>query len=274
MARFILKQPIRFNDGTGFTINNGNENITLTDNKNVTFNIGQDVSTDANVEFNQVTSPTINIDDSTTTITSQLISGVTTIDSNFQVTNNLNINQNLDVQGSFTAKEFITELNERTIIFKSGSTAFGDTIDDTHGVTGSLQTSGSLILNDYTLDEIANTINDTDSTAIVTENALKSYVEDQVDAAQGYIRKSFAHTGSFVSATTQSFTAVTASAPTSFTATSKEDFMFFNNGAFMETDALNIKQSGNQLFLFINSDSIGYDLTAEDEIVAFGKFNS
>jgi hypothetical protein len=274
MARFILKQPIRFNDGTGFTINNGNESITLTDNINVTFNIGQDVSTDANVEFNQVTSPTINIDDSTTTITSQLISGVTTIDSDFQVTNNLNINQNLDVQGSFTAEEFITELNERTIIFKSGSTAFGDTIDDTHGVTGSLQTSGSLILNDYTFDEIANTINDTDSTAIVTENALKSYVEDQVDDAQGYIRKSFAHTGSFVSATTQSFTAVTASAPTSFTATSKEDFMFFNNGAFMETDALNIKQSDNQLFLFINSDSIGYDLTAEDEIVAFGKFNS
>ena len=93
MARFVLKQPIRFNDGTGFTIDNGNANITLTENTNVTFNIGQDVSTDANVEFNQVTSPTINIDDSTTTITSQLISGVTTIDSDFQVTNNFIINE-------------------------------------------------------------------------------------------------------------------------------------------------------------------------------------
>tara|TARA_Y100001937_G_C7094120_1_gene319272 strand:+ start:598 stop:1422 length:825 start_codon:yes stop_codon:yes gene_type:complete len=274
MARFVLKQPIRFNDGTGFTIDNGNANITLTENTNVTFNIGQDVSTDANVEFNQVTSPTINIDDSTTTITSQLISGVTTIDSDFQVTNNFIINQNLNVQGTLTAEEFITELDERTTIFKSGSTAFGDTIDDTHGVTGSLATSGSLILNDYTFDEITNTINDSDSTAIVTENALKNYVTAQASDVQDYLRKSFAHTGSFVSATTQSFTAVTASAPTDLNATSKEDFMFFNNGAFMETDALNIKQSGNQLFLFVDSDSIGYDLSAEDEIVAFGKFNS
>ena len=274
MARFVLKQPIRFNDGTGFTIDNGNANITLTENTNVTFNIGQDVSTDANVEFNQVTSPTINIDDSTTTITSQLISGVTTIDSDFQVTNNFIINQNLNVQGTLTAEEFITELDERTTIFKSGSTAFGDTIDDTHGVTGSLQTSGSLILNDYTFGEITNTINDSDSTAIVTENALKNYVTAQASDVQDYLRKSFAHTGSFVSATTQSFTAVTASAPTDLNATSKEDFMFFNNGAFMETDALNIKQSGNQLFLFVDSDSIGYDLSAEDEIVAFGKFNS
>jgi hypothetical protein len=67
---------------------------------------------------------------------------------------------------------------------------------------------------------------------------------------------------------------VTASAPTGFTATSKEDFMFFNNGAFMETDALNIQQSGSKLFLLVNNNSIGYDLSDSDEIVAFGKFNA
>ena len=39
MARFILKQPIRFNDGLGFSITNGNEDIVLRDNVTVTFNI-------------------------------------------------------------------------------------------------------------------------------------------------------------------------------------------------------------------------------------------
>ena len=52
------------------------------------------------------------------------------------------------------------------------------------------------------------------------------------------------------------------------------DFMFFNNGAFMETDALNIQQSGSKLFLLVNNNSIGYDLSDSDEIVAFGKFNA
>ena len=50
--------------------------------------------------------------------------------------------------------------------------------------------------------------------------------------------------------------------------------MFFNNGAFMETDALNIQQSGSKLFLLVNNNSIGYDLSDSDEIVAFGKFNA
>ena len=89
-----------------------------------------------------------------------------------------------------------------------------------------------------------------------------------------YLRKSFVHTGSFVSTATQSFTAVTASAPTGMSSTSKEDFIFFMNGAFMETDALNIQQSGSQFLLLINNDSIGYDVVNTDEVLAFGKFNS
>ena len=35
MARFILRQPIRFVEGTGFTIDNGNEDIVLRDNTTV-----------------------------------------------------------------------------------------------------------------------------------------------------------------------------------------------------------------------------------------------
>ena len=37
---------------------------------------------------------------------------------------------------------------------------------------------------------------------------------------------------------------------------------------------LTIQQSGSKMFLLVNNESIGYDLTNSDEIVAFGKFNS
>ena len=109
---------------------------------------------------------------------------------------------------------------------------------------------------------------------MITENALKTYLTTETEDFQNYLRKSFAHTGSFVNSATSSFTAVTASAPSGIATTTVEDFMFFNNGAFMETDALTIQQSGSKMFLLVNNDAIGYDLTNSDEIVAFGKFNS
>tara|TARA_X000001382_G_scaffold129178_1_gene120539 strand:+ start:2874 stop:3698 length:825 start_codon:yes stop_codon:yes gene_type:complete len=274
MARFILKQPIRFNDGVGFSITNGNEDIILRDNVTVTFNIGQDVSTDSDVSFDEVTIPLININDSTLRIADQSISGSLSVTGDLTISSNLVGLQSASVNGILTAGDFKTELSESITIFESGSTAFGDTLDDIHNLTGSLNTSGSIVLNGLSFNEISNTIVDGAATAIVTENALKNYVTEQTDDFQIYLRKSFAHTGSFVSATTQSFTAVTASSPTDLSATSVEDFMFFNNGAFMETDALSIKQSGNSMFLFVNTDSIGYDIDNDDEIVAFGKFNS
>ena len=68
---------------------------------------------------------------------------------------------------------------------------------------------------------------------------------------QTYQRKSFAHTGSFISVSTASFTAATASAPTGFTATSEDDFMFFVNGAIAEHDALT--STTNWFIIFIKS---------------------
>ena len=47
-----------------------------------------------------------------------------------------------------TAQEFKTSLSQVSITFTSGSTIFGDTSDDTHLVTGSMNISGSLTLND------------------------------------------------------------------------------------------------------------------------------
>ena len=55
-----------------------------------------------------------------------------------------NIGGNLTVAGIVTAEEFHTEFVSASIIYRSGSTKFGDTDDDTHSFTGSLEVSGSI----------------------------------------------------------------------------------------------------------------------------------
>ena len=77
-----------------------------------------------------------------------------------------------------------------------------------------------------------------------------------------------------LSNSTASFNAVTASAPTGLTATSEDDFIFFLNGQYMEHDALQIEQSGSTFLLKVDTDSIGYFLETDDEIIAQGKFNA
>ena len=86
--------------------------------------------------------------------------------------------------------------------------------------------------------------------------------------------KSFVKKSNSITAQTASFTATTASAPTGFTATNENDFVFFINGQYMEHDALEIQQVGATFRLKVDTDSIGYDLESDDEIIAQGKFNS
>jgi len=51
---------------------------------------------------------------------------------------------NLDVDGTITANEFHTTYTSASIIYASGSTQFGDTLDDIHNFTGSVNITGSL----------------------------------------------------------------------------------------------------------------------------------
>lgn len=51
---------------------------------------------------------------------------------------------NLTVTNRITAQEFHTEYVSASIIYESGSTKFGDTLDDVHSFTGSLRVSGSI----------------------------------------------------------------------------------------------------------------------------------
>lgn len=52
--------------------------------------------------------------------------------------------QNVRVEGTFTAQQINTEFVSSSIIYESGSTKFGDSLDDTHNFTGSLQVTGSV----------------------------------------------------------------------------------------------------------------------------------
>ena len=275
MAKFVLKSPIKFVQGTGFTITPNDTNINLTSPVQVVFNIGQEIEKSSNVTFSTISSSQEVVDNNLSIINNQ-IDNLSTISANTSVRDDFSTTENLTVKGGLIAEKFESEFTESITIFDSGSTKFGDDVNDKHRVTGSLSTSGSLLLNNYTIGEISNdeTLGDNSATALVTERAIKTKLSATIEDVGNYLRKSFAHTGSFVDSSTQIFTAVTASAPTGVTATSKDDFMFFSNGVFLETDALTIQQSGSSFLLTMNNNSIGYDFQSTDEIVAFGKFNS
>ena len=158
------------------------------------------------------------------------------------------VNTDWVVKGDIFAENYIvsSSIVSMSVMQSSGSTIFGDTIDDTHQFTGSVNISGSLSVDGVTTG-------DTNS----------------------YLRKQFVKKANSISApSTASFTAVTASAPTGLTATNEQDFVFFINGQYMEHDALTIQQAGSTFHLIVNTTSIGYDLEDDDEIIAQGKFNS
>ena len=177
--------------------------------------------------------------------------------------------------------ELNAELVSSSVIYDSGSTKFGDGISDTHSMTGSLLISGSLNVNSYNVNEISNdtSLTDSSTTTLVTENAVKSYVDAQITSgastADAYLRKQFVKKNTtLIGTSTASFSAVTASAPAGISATTENDFMFFLNGQYMEHDALTIQQANGAFYLKVDTDSIGYVLESDDEIIAWGKFNA
>lgn len=274
MPNFRLNQPITFKEGTGFTIDQNGIELYVTDHTGVVFSIGQAVGSGSNVQFNEVTSSKIIIDNGSLILSSDTISGSFTQTGDISVSDNLVISKDLTIEGILTAEKIETEVSQSATLFESGSTLFGDDIDDEQYMTGSMSLTSSFTIG-HKVTEISNdtSLTDGSSTAILTENAVKGFYEPFQDNAT-YMRKSFAHTGSFVGSSTASFTAATASAPSGLTSTSKEDFMFFLNGTIMENNSITIEQDDTSLLLKVNNDTIGYSLENTDEIVAFGKFNT
>jgi len=276
VADISFKEPIVFQASTGVTVNLSGTELFGKQARSVDISIGQAVAKTSDVVFNQLTTSPVIIDNGNLRLNSNTITGSFTQTGNLIVSSNFTNNGNLTVDGTLTVEKIESALTQSVTLFESGSTVFGDTLDDNHYITGSMLTTGSLTLNAYKITEISDdtTLADSSTTATVTENAIETYATLNTKTINTYQRKSFAHTGSFVSVSTASFSALSASAPSGYTGTTVNDFMFFLNGAIMENDSLNIEQSGSTFLLKVNNSTLGYNLEVADEIVSFGKFNS
>ena len=270
-----VTNPLIFNAGTGVTLSNDGEHYDGTLQLTQTVVIGQSVGVTDDVTFSQVSASSLVI--GTNTYNSNGISGSLNVTGSVVVTGSLTVEGDATVSGTLTVQEFHTEFVSSSILFESGSTVFGNSSDDTHQFSGSIKTSGSISLNNYSVDEVSNdtTLAGSSAVALVTENAVKTYVDNQTDTQQAYLRKQFVKKSSSITIPgTASFSAVTASAPSDLTATTENDFVFFINGQYMEHDAIQIQQSSTTFLLIVDNDSIGYDMEADDEVLAVGKFNS
>ena len=272
-----LKQPLTITGGTGVTASNSGVAFDGTQQIIQQISIGQDIAVTDNVQFNSITASSWKLGDDISIYDNGQVLGSVTHTGTTSISSTLSINGNAIVTGKITAEEIIAELTSSGTIFKSGSTQFGDTIDDTHYITGSLYDSGSFVLNGNSNNEISNDglLGDNSQTAIVTERAVKTYADTNIGTTivEPYLRKNFNKSASSISNNTASFSAATASAPEGITATNENDFLFFNNGQIMEHDALTIQQSGSTFMVIVNPSGIGYNLESDDEIKAWGRFN-
>jgi hypothetical protein len=274
-----VSKKLTLTQGTGVTLSNSGVGFDGSTALTQTISIGQPVAVTDSVIFNQVTaSNALQIGTSSTRYSSTGISGSIDVTGSLATTGNFTVQGNTTINGTLTANEFHTTFTSASIIFESGSTKFGDTLDDIHQFTGSADITGSFKLNGYQITEISNdtSLTDGSATAIPTENAVKSYITGTVTDAQTYLRKQFVKISSAISnESTASFNSVaTASAPTGYTATSENDFIFFINGQYMEHDAIEIQQVSSNFLLKVNTSDIGYTLESDDEILGIGKFNS
>ena len=284
--KFQYKKPLVVKLGTGVSGNRNGTDLTTREffglnDQNVTLLIGQEVATASNVQFNNITSLTgIKLGDDSLFLGDGFISSSNSVvahTGSIVVTSNVTATS-MTTNGQVSYDKLEVSVTGSTTIFDSGSSRFGDTLDDTHNLSGSSNITGSFGLNAASINEISNdtALADGSSTAIATENAIKQYfIDTGIVDKNTYNRKSFVHTGSFTSANTSSFTAVTASAPTGLSGTTEQDFMFFINGMLIENDALTIVQkTSTNLELRLDTSGLGYELESDDEVVGFGKFNS
>jgi len=284
--KFKYKNPLTLELGIGVSGSINGETIRTREiqgleDENVTLSIGQAVETTSNTTFNAVTSSnTIKIGDDSLFLGDGFISSSNSVvahTGSIVVTGNVVV-PTMTTNGQLDYGSFEVSVTGSTTLFDSGSSRFGDTLDDTHQQSGSVSITGSFGLNNYSTNEISNdsTLTDSSATALATESGSYGYVQHlNIPNRLAYLRKSFVHTGSFTSTATSSFTAVTASAPTELSGTTEEDFMFFINGMLIENDALTIVQkTSTNLELRLDTSGLGYELDTEDEIVGFGKFNS
>ena len=274
-----ISKPLTFRQGTGVTLSNNGVGFDGSTAITQVISIGQSVGTTDNVTFGTLTANQVNLGTATTKFTDGGISGSVDITGSAVVSGSLTVNGNVVVTGSLISNTLVQNITTRSIDYSTGSNQFGDSSDDIHRFTGSMDVTGSFKLNGYEINEISNdsSFSDASATALVTERAVANFnVAGTTTDETTYLRKQFYKTSAGISGSnTASFNATTASAPSGVTATNENDFVFFINGQYMEHDALSIRQKSTGSFhLQVNTTSIGYSLESDDEILAIGKFNT
>lgn len=283
---FKVKKPLTIKSGTGVSLSETNTPFTEksfdgSNSSTIRVSIGQAVGTTDSVQFNKVTlSPNTLVIGSGSANEMTLKDGEIT-GSDIQFKNDLTITQNLNTTQLMVVQDIISGSTStfgsivKTTTHNTGSTRWGESLTQKQFATGSFELTGSLSLNRYEIKEISNDTSLTDESpnAFVTENVAKTFLAT-IKPDRDYLRKSFTHTGSFVNSSQVRFSALTASAPSSLTSTSENDFMFFVNGMLIENDALTIQQVASNLNLDLDTNALGYTISAQDEVIGFGKFNS
>jgi len=281
MPNFKFKNPLRTSGSNGFQASILDQDGTVST-INV-FSIGQEVETDSAVTFDGVTQPesetaVIGTDSDNMVLGYGFISG-----SNLQFTvdeqgisENYTHEDDISINGNINFGSLNAEQQNTISIESSGSTKFGDSLDDTHTITGSMNVNGSWSLNGTSISVSDNSdVSLARQGVVVTERVAYIVLGGDTITENEYLRKIYAKKADTISDATASFAATTASISTGMTTTSINDFQFFLNGMLMEYDALTIQQNpSNDFELHINTNSLGYTLESDDEIVAWGKFNS
>ena len=153
-----------------------------------------------------------------TNLSSSIVSTISNLSSSVSSTYLLNTTDTLEgdltVTGTLTAQEFNTEYISSSIIFESGSTKFGDSADDTHTFTGSVNISQDITV----VGNITGNITGSASNA-----STASYiVGTEVDGAVA-----LANTASYINATNIDGTVTNASTAS---------FVTFNDGLSTTSD--------------------------------------
>ena len=144
---------------------NGTSVITIDTNQDTLFastggsTSDPDVEFDGYVRFDGVTEVADSTDSTSVTTGALIVDG------------GVGIAKDLVVGGMVTAQEFHSEFVSASIMYISGSNKFGDTIDDNHSFTGSINQSGSFNLNDGNMT-ITDTLTATNIGAFTSTGAI------------------------------------------------------------------------------------------------------
>jgi len=160
----------------------GTSVITIDTDRDTLFASTGGSTSDPDVEFDGYVRHDGQVEVTDTTDSTSITTGALVVDGG------VGIAKDLVVGGMVTAQEFHTEFVSASIMYSSGSTKFGDTIDDIHSFTGSINQSGSFNLNDGNMT-ITDTLTATNIGAFTSTGAIDFDSQDMtnVDIDSGAI---------------------------------------------------------------------------------------